>query len=134
MPALELGWIDGTYAICRLDPAADVPAWAERRDGRLVSVTRTALELSIVVEARHAPADATASRGWRAMAVEGTLDFGLTGILARLTTALAEARVPVFAISTYDTDVLLVQVSDAEAAVEALATVADVTRLRASSP
>ena len=66
--------------------------------------------------------------------MEGTLDFGLTGILARLTTALAEARVPVFAISTYDTDVLLVQVSDAEAAVEALATVADVTRLRASSP
>ena len=62
------------------------------------------------------------------------LDFSLTGILARLTTALADARVPVFVISTYDTDVLMVKEDHAGAAVAALEDVADVTSLKQRPP
>lgn len=66
------------------------------------------------------PAGVTAEQGWRALAVRGPLDFGLIGVLASLAAPLADARVPVFVISTYDTDYVLVPVAQLDAAVEAL--------------
>lgn len=66
------------------------------------------------------PPGVTAQRGWRAIGVEGTLDFALTGILVALLTPLTEAGVPVFALSTYDTDYLLVRANTLEAALAAL--------------
>jgi hypothetical protein len=58
--------------------------------------------------------------GWRALAVQGPLDFGLTGILAALAAPLAAARISIFAVSTYDTDYVLVRDRDLERAVLAL--------------
>ena len=66
------------------------------------------------------PAGATAERGWRCMKVDGPLDFELTGVLAALTQTLAEAGVPVFALSTYDTDYLLVKDEQLKIAAAAL--------------
>lgn len=66
----------------------------------------------------------TAERGFIAFRVEGTLDFGLIGVLARLSTALAEANVSLFAVSTYETDYLFVREADEEKAVAALSSVA----------
>lgn len=126
---LGLHWLPGRLAVCRLDAAASLPSWIESAHG-LVSWTRTDAELSIVIDEDQVPADVRAERGWRGMRVDGPLDFALTGILARLTGALADAAVPVFALSTYDTDILLVRVDDAERAVEALGVVADVSALR----
>ena len=126
---LALGWLPGRYAVCRLAARAEMPEWATSGGG-LVSITRTDDELSIVAPESAVPGEVAAQRGWRAMRVLGTLDFSMVGVLARLTGACAGADVPVFVVSTYDTDIVMVKAEDAGRAVEALAGVADVSRLR----
>jgi hypothetical protein len=66
------------------------------------------------------PADVRAERGWRAFKVEGPLDFSLTGILSRIAAPLTDAGVSIFAISTFDTDYVLVRESALEKAKRAL--------------
>ena len=95
----------------------------------LVSITRTEGELSIVTAEGAVPATMKAERGWVGLRIAGTLDFSLIGILSTLTAALAEANVPVFVISTHDTDILLLRAGDVGRAVEALSAVADTSRL-----
>ena len=114
---IRLQVLPGTLAICRLGPEEAVPAWA---GGRFVATTRTPGELSVVCDEAGVPGEVRAERGWHAFEVEGPLDFGLTGILAALTTPLAEARIPAFAISTFDTDYLLVPGRHLSEAAEAL--------------
>jgi hypothetical protein len=128
---LVLEWIPGAFAICRLPSHADIPQWAvtSRSGPSLVNVSRSDRELSILVEQAGVPEEVEAERGWTAMRVAGSLNMLSVGILATLTGALAAANVPVFVISTYDTDVLLVKSNDVGRALEALATVADVSRL-----
>lgn len=114
---LDLEVLPDGFSICRLGPRDPVPDWAAR--GALSSVTRTPRELSIVCADGAAPPAAATVRGWRAIAVAGTLDFSLTGILAALAGPLATAGISIFAISTHDTDLLLVpgpQLPDAVAA------------------
>ncbi len=110
----------GELAVCRLGPDDDVPAWATAVGRPLHAVTRTAQELSIVTAADLVPDEAVAERGWRAFAVRGPLDFALTGVLARLAHPLAAAGVPIFVVSTYDTDWLLIPGERLEDAWEAL--------------
>jgi len=95
------------YAVVRLEPDAELPAWAV--EGRFTSVTRTDSELSIVCVADAVPPGASAERGWRLLEVAGPLDFSLSGILASLAAPLAEAEVTLFALSTFETDYLLVR-------------------------
>jgi hypothetical protein len=83
-------------------------------------VTRTDEELSIVLPEDSVPMDWKAERGWRCLKVLGPLDLGLVGILASLTSPLAEAGIPIFALSTYDTDYLLVHDADLARATGAL--------------
>jgi hypothetical protein len=83
-------------------------------------VTRTAEEISIVCPVEHAPEDVFAEKPWRCFKVEGPLDFRLTGVLAALARALAEAGVSIFALATYDTDYLLIKEQDMSRAVLAL--------------
>jgi len=108
----------GSFAICRLAPDARVPSWATR--GHFSSVTRTPEELSIVCETRALPLEVGGERGWRALMVEGPLEFGLTGILAGLAGTLAASAVSIFNISTYDTDYLFVRDADLARAIAAL--------------
>lgn len=85
-------------------------------------VARTDEELSVVCPTDAAPASALAREdGWRAFRVEGVLDFGLTGILARISGILAENGIPIFAVSTYNTDYVLVRRGHLERALAALA-------------
>jgi uncharacterized protein len=108
-PRLELEWLPGRYAVCRLEPNQPIPAWVACESAhQLLSITRTERELSIVIDEDRVPEDVKAERGFVAMRVVGTLDFSLTGIIARLTTPLAEAGIPVFVISTFETDVVMV--------------------------
>lgn len=115
---LSLTLVPGLLAVARLGPRDPVPDWANG-DG-LVSITRTVDELSIVCEAERVPPGVLAERDWRCLAVAGPLDFSEIGILAALSEALAEARVSLFALSTYDTDYLLVRDATLAIAVEAL--------------
>jgi hypothetical protein len=114
---LRLRVVPGTLAICRLGAREAVPAWAS---GSLLSVTRTPDELSVVCDQGVVPEGVRAERGWRALAVEGPLDFALTGVLAGLAAPLAAAGISIFAISTFDTDWLLVRDHQLAAACEAL--------------
>lgn len=115
---LRLRTLPERLAICRLEAGAPLPHWGPR--GRLWSITRTPDELSLVVPEEHVPPQVRAERGWRALAVEGPLDLSLTGVLAGLAGALAQAGVPLFALSTFDTDILLVREGQLRRAIEAL--------------
>ena len=116
--ALTLTLLDDALAVCRLAADAEVPTWAW--SGEPASVTRTRDELSIVCRADAVPAGVQCESGWRCLKVQGPLDFGLTGILASLAVPLAAARIPVFAISTYDTDYLMVKAENLARTIEAL--------------
>jgi hypothetical protein len=122
---MRLEVLRGEFAIVRLDAGAALPAWIEPEGGihapaEFLSITRTREELSIVCESSRVPAEVPAEREWRCMKVEGPLDFSLTGVLASLAEPLARAGIPVFAISTFDTDYLMVKAANLEAAIAAL--------------
>ena len=103
-------------AVVRLGAGTDVPAWAE--SSSLFSITATARETSLVCARRSVPRKAQQAGPFTAFAVEGPLDFTLTGILAELLQPLAEAEISVFTISTFDTDWVLVPAEDADRAAE----------------
>lgn len=105
--ALELTVLPDTYGVCRLNPSEGIPEWAVKSP--FFSVTRTAQELSVVTLSRDIPAEVLAELDWRVIGVLGPLDFNMTGVLASLATPLAQGGVPIFVISTYDTDYILVK-------------------------
>lgn len=117
---LRLTVLPQPLCIARLAPDQDIPAWALQ--GPFCSVTRSEQELSIVCSPERVPPETVREDGWRALRVEGPLDFALVGIVAALSTTLAAAKVSIFVISTYDTDYLLVRTKDLERATTALAT------------
>lgn len=110
---MKLTLLSDPLAICRLSADDAVPEWA--MIGEFVSITHTTDELSIVCAAKNVPAEENvpssvkADRGWRVLKVEGPLDLALTGVLASLANPLADAKINLFAVSTFDTDYLLVK-------------------------
>lgn len=105
---IHLDRLPGTFAVVRLPPEAGWPHWATwSRD--FVSVSRTAAETSVVCTSSLVPPGETAERDFAAFVVRGPLEFSVVGVLAALTAPLAAAAIPILAISTYDTDVLLVR-------------------------
>jgi hypothetical protein len=115
---VQLYALDELYAIVRLEPDAEVPPWSTR--GHFWSITRSDAELSIVCPQEDVPADASAERGWCALEVAGPLDFSLTGVVSSLVAPLAEEAIPLFLISTFETDYLLVREPDLHRSVDAL--------------
>src|SRR5689334_20304821 len=115
---LALTEVEGPFAVCKLDKDAAIPAWATG-DG-FFSVTRTGDELSVVCRQALVPEGVWCERGWRCLRVVGTMPFTVVGVLASLVTPLAGSGVSVFALSTFDTDYLLVKEGDLEKAVDAL--------------
>jgi len=115
---LTLSLLSDTFAICRLEPDADIPSWALAGD--FYSITRTVEELSLVCLQEVVPEGTRAEKGYRCLKVGGPLDFSLTGILSSLTIPLAQAGISVLAISTFDTDYLLVKEAQVDRAVQKL--------------
>jgi hypothetical protein len=112
---VELRLLDETFAIARLGADQAVPTWVGGND--LLAVVRTRRELSIVCRDDAVPATHTeVQRNFRGLAVTGTLDFTLTGIIADLARPLADAGISIFGISTYDTDHILVRADQLERA------------------
>jgi hypothetical protein len=107
---MRLSIVACDLAVCRLGAQEAVPRWA-KVGLEFLSVTRTLDELSIVCDTKVVPAGVRSESGWTAIKVEGPLDFGIIGTLASLLTPLANAGVPVFAVSTFDTDYVLVRKS-----------------------
>ena len=130
--ALRLTVEPNTLSVSRLGPEEPVPDWAHRACG-LTSITRTSAELSIVCGSDAVPDGVTTHGPFRALTVAGPLDFSLTGILSGLATALAEAGVSLFAVSTYDTDILLVPASQLDTARTALEAAGHSVRWRSAT-
>ena len=105
---MKLSILSERFAICRLPPQQSLPSWFSYA-GTLVSVTCTSDERSIVCPEEFVPQDVQSERGWKVIKVLGPLDFSLTGILASLAIPLANKQIPLFALSTFDTDYLLVK-------------------------
>lgn len=118
-PRLPLELLPDTLAICRLEPEAPLPAWAAQPT-RILTVSRTSEELSITTLQSAVPAGVSSERSYRALRVRGPLPLDLIGILAAIADPLAAAGLSIFAISTYDTDYVLVKAGDLEAALAAL--------------
>ena len=105
---LKFRWLqDGPYAIVRLAPEADVPEWATK--GEFTSISRTADELSIVCPADNLPRDVDAQHHWICLKLEGPFPFSQTGVLLSFIEPLSSKGVPIFAVSTFDTDYVLIQ-------------------------
>lgn len=120
MSALGLSFLvlRDSFGICRLDKNATIPSWFS--SSRFYSLTQTREEISIVCSLDDIPDDVKCEKGWSNLKVEGVLDFSLTGILASISTILSEEKISIFAISTYDTDYILVKETDLEKAVAVL--------------
>ena len=118
MKKLELSVLPERFAVCRLDSEEAIPDWLTEEE--FWSVTRTDEELSVVLPEASAPEAWRSEKGWRCLKVRGPLDFSLTGVLASLASPLAGAGISIFAISTYDSDYILVRDRDLEQAKEVL--------------
>ena len=108
-------------AVCRLPASSLIPEWA--LDGSFFCVARTADELSLVCRENQVHRDSSeivVEGGWTALKLEGPFPFSMTGVLASFLQPLAEAKVPIFAISTFDTDYVLVKEQDVPRALGAL--------------
>jgi hypothetical protein len=117
--SLHLEAIDVRLAVCRLDAGSDVPTWVDRSRG-FTSVTRTSDELSMICAYHDVPEGVPMEGPWRALRVQGPIVMTLIGVVAALSAALADAGISIFAISTFDTDYILVHEPDFDAAVGAL--------------
>lgn len=120
---LKLSLLKNKYVVCRLNKNERIPAWAYKGD--VFSITRTNDELSLVcqqenIEVEELDEDILCERNWNIFKVEGPLDFALVGILSNLSCIMKEAGVSIFAISTYDTDYIMVKNEKVNEAIKAL--------------
>lgn len=115
---VQLRLMPETFAVCRYAP--DTPPGDLIPPEGFFALTRTDDELSLVVPEPASPSNCTVEPGWRGMKVLGPLDFSMIGILSSLALPLAVAEISVFAISTYDTDYLLVKAEKLDGALKAL--------------
>ena len=121
MKRLAVDVLPGEYTIVRLAVGSPLPATLlELAGSALVSITRTPDEISVVCPTDLAPEGEQSHQGWRLLTVRGPLEFTLTGIMAALASALAAAGVSLFALSTYNTDHVLVKAVDLGRAIDAL--------------
>ena len=115
--AFTLSVLGETFAVSKLERGTHVPFWATSADWW--SVTTTSDELFVCPE-NKVPIDITSNRGWKCLKVIGPLPFSLTGVLFSQLKPLAEARISVFTLSTFDTDYLLVKTQSLAATVNVL--------------
>lgn len=109
---MKLSLLENHFSVVRLAPSTPIPEWAFQQN-ELFSITATPEEISIVCPTCNLPEnhkqDMVVEHDWRCLKVEGVLNFYLTGILASLATPLAHNGIAIFAISTFNTDYILVQ-------------------------
>jgi uncharacterized protein len=120
MPNLNLSLLEGRFAVVQLEPESPVPAWAF--EGGFFTVSKTIEELSIVCLEVNVPANSNVrlERDWACLKLQGPFEFSLTGILLSVLEPLAKVNVGIFALSTFNTDYVLVKAENLERAILAL--------------
>lgn len=115
---LKYSVLPGRFAVCRLDPTVTIPEWASA--SKFFSITRTADELSVVCDENCASNEAQSEGGWACIQLQGPFPFQMTGVLAAILNPLAAAGIGIFALSTFNTDYILVKANALSAAERAL--------------
>lgn len=118
MDKLKLKLLKDMYGVCRLNNNSKIPEWGAK--GEFSSITRTEDELSIVCLQNNIPEGIQCEKSWKVFKIEGPLDFSLIGILSAISSLMAEKGISIFAISTYDTDYILIKDKDLNKAIEVL--------------
>ena len=123
---MNLVILETIFSVVKLPPKEEIPPWADK--GEFISIVRTNEELSIVCPTSNVPNSLLkeVEHDWKCIKVEGVLDFGLTGILSSLANPLAENNISIFAISTFNTDYLLIKVPSIERAKSVLENAASI--------
>lgn len=119
-PVVRLSRIDEELFIARLDPGNPVPFEMFAAGATILSVTRTSLELSIVCPRSHIPEGAEVDGPWCAWYVNGPIPFGLTGVIEAVVSPLSARSIPVFVVSTFDSDIIMAPAAHAAYAATAL--------------
>jgi len=107
------------FCVVQLDANSAIPSWLKSQSD-FWSITKTKDELSIVCLEKEIPDNLKCEKGWRILKVNGPLDFGMTGVLSSLLSPLAESKISVFTISTFDTDYILIKSNVLPAAIKVL--------------
>lgn len=115
---LTLKILKNRYSVCRLNKNDEIPKWIFQEE--FFSITRTDDELSIVCLQDKIKEDIKCEKDWKVLKIEGPLDFSLVGILSRISTLMANNDISIFAISTYDTDYILIKEESIKRAIEVL--------------
>ncbi len=102
---MQLKFLPGEYSICKLPIDSKLPEWVA---GELQLYCRTTEGVTVVCLQREVPAGVESSRGWSCMYVDENLDFDLVGVIAELSRVLALAKIPIFVVSAFETDYVLV--------------------------
>ena len=131
MDKISLTILTGEFSIHRLHPSTKIPDTIE--ESKFYQICRTDEELSIVCETHISMISEHEEKGWACIKVEGPLDFGLTGVLAGISKVLAESNISIFAISTYDTDYILVKHQSLDNSIKALKANGYAVRVKAST-
>lgn len=114
---MKLKAVEHRLSVCKVADLSDIDLEAD-----FYFIGKTDEELSLVCRTEDAPTMATErDDGWRGFRIQGVLDFSLTGILSRLSGILAEHEIGIFAVSTYNTDYILVKEANFHRALEILA-------------
>ena len=113
---MNLQKLEQNLTVCKISDIMQVDFSRE-----LVFLSKTSDEISLVCETDHTPPNAIETEaGWKALKVSGVLDFGMVGVIAGISKILAEVKVSVFVVSTYNTDYVLMKAKDFDKGVQAL--------------
>ncbi len=115
---LNLRLLKDTYGVCRLNKDDSIPSWVF--NGEFFSITKTDDELSIVCQENNIPSGIKYEKCWKVLKIEGPLDFSLVGILSKISSLMAVNNISIFAISTYDTDYILIKKEKIDSAINIL--------------
>ena len=115
---LTLELMKGNYGVCRLRENSPIPVWCQQ--GEFYSITKTKDELSIVCLEEYVPNGVQVEKEWCIIKIVGPLDFSLIGILSKISQLMAECEISIFALSTYDTDYIMVKQAKIVQAIEKL--------------
>ena len=115
MEKLRIRLLQGTYAVCQIKDTENILNCFDEKD--FFSITKTEDEISVVMLQDKIASDVKVEKDWRILKVEGTLDFSLIGILAKISGILAKNSISIFVISTFNTDYILVKEEKVEKAI-----------------
>ena len=115
---LQLSLLKDKYGICTLPNTAPIPDWALTQS--LASITRTEKELTIVCRLEILPSQYQSDLNWRCFKIDGSFDLNQIGVIASISSPLADAGISIYVISTYDTDYFLIQEQDLEQTISVL--------------